>query len=371
MLTWKRITSWLVLSILTAGLVVGCGLAANHNELGDASDAGTTTQPLTSDCRLIEHDLGETEVCGEPQKVVTLSLHMLDLLLSLDNQPVASTMTLNLHRGDIFDNPAQQIPYLGDRITTQPVNLGSDHTPSLETLAALKPDLIIGEAGRNADDYDLLSQIAPTLLWRDRTNKGKWQESLRDLATALGQSEQAEAVIQQYETRIADVKTDFADVVNTHPNLLLLGANSLGEGFLVVNPDSYLGELLSEIGFQLIPPPPAALNAASPLMSIEALPTLNDADTIIVLGWNANVSDGLEDLDLSADASVTQRIETHQVKAIQQNWQANNIAQSLTASQENRVYFATFYKWNGLNGPISAELILKQLRQFFLTDNRS
>ncbi|MEM7061888.1 MAG: ABC transporter substrate-binding protein [Cyanobacteria bacterium P01_B01_bin.77] len=117
-----------------------------------------------------------------------------------------------------------------------------------------------------------LSQIAPTLLWRDRTDKGKWQESLRDLATALGKSDKADAVIQQYETRIADVKTDFADVVTTHPKLLLLGANSLGEGFLVVNPDSYLGELLSKIGFQLISPPPAALDSANPLMSMESLP---------------------------------------------------------------------------------------------------
>ena len=106
-------------------------------------------------------------------------------------------------------------------------------------------------------------------------------------------------------------------------------------------------------------------------MSIESLPTLNDADTIIVLGWNANVGEGLEDLDLSADVSATQRVESHQVQAIRQNWQTNNIAQSLTASRENRVYFATFYKWNGLNGPISAELILEQLPQFFLTDSRS
>ncbi|MEL6401399.1 MAG: iron-siderophore ABC transporter substrate-binding protein [Cyanobacteria bacterium J06626_4] len=317
---------------------------------------------------MIEHDLGETEVCGEPQKVVTLSLHMLDLLLSLDRQPVAATMTLNFHRGDIFDDPAQQIPYLGDRVTTEPVNLGDDHTPSLEKLAALKPDLIIGEVGRNASQYDLLSQIAPTLLWQDRTEQDKWQKSLRDLATALGQAEKAETVLQQVETRIADVRADFIDVVAAHPNLLVLGANDPDEGFLVVKPDGYLGELLSGIGFQLIPPPPASLDANNPLMSIEALPALNEADSIIVLGWNADVDEGLENSDASSDESATQQIESHQGRAIQQNWQANAIAQSLTASQANRVYFATFYKWNGLNGPISAELILAELRQFFLSE---
>ena len=366
MLIWKRITSWLALSILTASLVVGCGLAANHNDIGDGSIDGTSTQSRASDCRLIEHDLGETEVCGEPRKVVTLSLHMLDLLLSLDRQPVAATMTLNIHQGDVFDNPAQQIPYLGDRVTTEPVNLGDDHTPSLEKLAALKPDLIVGEASRNADEYDLLSQIAPTLLWQDRTEQGKWQESLRDIATALGQSAKAETVIQQYKELITDVRADLADVVATHPKLLLLGANNLDQGFLVVKPDSYLGELLTNIGFQIIPPPSGTLDAANPLMSIEALPALNEADTIIVLGWNADDSEELENANLSTDEAATQRIESHQGRAIQQNWQANAIAQSLTASQANRVYFATFYKWNGLNGPAGAELILAELRQFFL-----
>lgn len=39
---------------------------------------------------------------------------------------------------------------------------------------------------------------------------------------------------------------------------------------------------------------------------------------------------------------------------------------SLTASQENRVYFATFYRWGGFIGPIGAELILEQLRQSFM-----
>ncbi|MEM6427397.1 MAG: iron-siderophore ABC transporter substrate-binding protein [Cyanobacteria bacterium P01_D01_bin.128] len=366
MLTWKRIASWFMLSILTAGLVVGCGLAANHNGSGDAPTRGASAQSLASDCRVIEHDLGETEVCGEPQKVVTLSLHMMDLLLSLDRQPVASTMTLNFHQGDSFDNPAQQIPYLGDRLTTQPVNLGSDHTPSIERLFALEPDLIIGEASRSADEYDLLSQIAPTLLWDNRTGKGKWQESLRDIAMALGQGEKAETVIQQVEARIADVRADFAEVVAMHPNLLVLGANNPDEGFLVIEPNGYLGELLSGVGFQLIPPPPGALDAANPLMSIEVLPTLDEADIIIVLGWNADDSEELENADLSADESATQRIESHQGQAIQQNWQANDIAQSLTASQENRVYFATFYKWNGLNGPIGAELILDELRQVLL-----
>ncbi|MEM1256423.1 MAG: iron-siderophore ABC transporter substrate-binding protein [Cyanobacteria bacterium P01_H01_bin.21] len=362
MLTWNRIAGWLVLALLTTGLIVGCG-RATRDDLKDSYTADTSIESLASDCRVIEHDLGETEVCGQPQKVVTINAYALDLLLSLGVQPAGSTITLNVHQGEIFDNPAQQIPYLGDRVTTQPMNLGNASEPSLEKLTLLKPDLIVGQAGR-VDNYDLLSQIAPTLLWRNRTAKGQWQESLRDLAIALEQSEKAEAMIQQYETRIVDARADLANVVATYPKLLLLGASRLDEGVFAINADSYLGELLESIGFQLISPSVAKANAP---ISIEALPELDDADSIIILGYNFDVSDGrLENPASSADTTMGDLLETHQVQPIQQDWQESAIAQSLTASQENRVYFATFYKWNGLNGPIGAELILEQLRQFLL-----
>ncbi|NET38166.1 MAG: ABC transporter substrate-binding protein [Cyanothece sp. SIO1E1] len=142
----------------------------------------------------------------------------------------------------MFDQPARQIPYLGNQITSQPINLGSDAAPSLERLTLLKPDLILGEHGIGSN-YPVFSEIAPTLLWGDRTSKGAWQDHLRGIAQALHLEERATQVRQE-----------------------------------------------------------------------------------------------------------------------------NAIAQSLTASQENRVYFATFYKWNGLNGPIGTELILEQLRQFLLPE---
>jgi iron complex transport system substrate-binding protein len=43
------------------------------------------------------------------------------------------------------------------------------------------------------------------------------------------------------------------------------------------------------------------------------------------------------------------------------------IVNCLTHRQHrDRAYFATYYKWFGLNGPIGVELILEDLRQFLL-----
>ncbi|MCG8361999.1 MAG: hypothetical protein MJA27_01550, partial [Pseudanabaenales cyanobacterium] len=150
-LMWKQILGWLGLCVLTAGLIVGCGLSV-RNVSGENHTVNSSAPLPPSDCRLIEHDLGKTEVCGQPQKVAVLNAQTLDLLISLNLQPAGYAAPLNAYRGDVFDNPAQQIPYLGDRLTTQPINLGSDSEPSLEKLALLKPDLIVGEVG-HIDNY--------------------------------------------------------------------------------------------------------------------------------------------------------------------------------------------------------------------------
>lgn len=357
MVILKRLLRWMLLGCLTTALTVGCGIAANPS-----SNSNSPT-----DCRVISHDAGAAEICGQPQTVVSLSAHALDLLLSLDHQPAGYVAPISLSPGDVFNNPAAQIPFLGSAITTQPVNVGDAQGPSMERLTALKPDLILGET-RNEGEYKLLSQIAPTILLANRTVKGEWQEHLRILAAALGKSEKAEALIEQHQANLEQARIDFAEVTSAQPNLLLIGANLLEEGISVIQADTYLGELLEEVGFTLVKPASPSTLPNTPV-SLEGLPQLDSADAIIILGYNMDITDpDLKQALAVGGQSIEEVAEKHQVKSIKQSWEENAIAQSLMASQEDQVYFATYYKWNGLNGPIGTELVLKQLRQFFLDE---
>ncbi|MEM1241267.1 MAG: iron-siderophore ABC transporter substrate-binding protein [Cyanobacteria bacterium P01_H01_bin.26] len=357
MVTLKQLFRWMLLGCLTTALTVGCGVAANQR-----SDPNSPT-----DCRMISHDAGETEICGQLQTVVSLSAHALDLLLSLDHQPTGYAAPISLSPGDVLDNPAAQIPFLGSAITTQPVNVGDAQGPSMERLTALKPDLILGET-RNEGQYELLSQIAPTVLLENRTVKGEWQEHLRILAAALGKPEKAEALIEQHRADLEQARLDFTEVTSAQPNLLLLGANLLEEGIFVIQADTYLGELLEEVGFTLVKPASPS-NLPNAPVSLEGLPQLDSADAIIILGYNLDIADpDLKQALTVGEQSIEEIAEKHQIKSIRQSWEENAIAQSLTASKEDQVYFATYYKWNGLNGPIGTELVLKQLRQFFLDE---
>ncbi|MGF1542835.1 MAG: ABC transporter substrate-binding protein [Pleurocapsa sp.] len=62
-----------------------------------------------------------------------------------------------------------------------------------DRLTLLKPDLILGEEWNNKDEYSLLTQIAPTLLFSDLKNPDEvqsWQQDIDGIAKALGKQDQ-------------------------------------------------------------------------------------------------------------------------------------------------------------------------------------
>ena len=342
---WSRTLKLLMLAILTAIFITACSSNASKSRTSIE-----VAQSPTGDCQVIKHEAGETQVCTQPQKVVVLGPHMLDILLSLGVQPAGFAEIEALQRSD-YNNPAEQISYLGSRVTSEPVNVGTRGEPSLELLTQLKPDLILGEIGPNRDEYALLSQIAPTLLFRG-SGKDDWQQSIQVIGKALGRSEKAQQVIEEYNQRLATVRTELAPIVAAHPQALLLATMGLKEQIWFSDRTDYSGGLLEDLGFKLKSLPAKANQSTG--VSLEILPQL-DADLIFVRGWD------------SSPDNKTVNAADNPLKNLKQEWNSNAIAQTLNASQEDRVYFVNYYLWSVLRGPIAAELILNELRQFLLS----
>ncbi len=358
MAAWQRIMGWWGLVLFAAATTVSCGLV-------NPQPTTIIAPAVAADCRQVSHDWGETEICGQPQKIAVFGFHNLGLLLSLGMQPAGFAMEADLLGEEIFDDPARQIPYLGDRLTTQPLNLGGSGRPSLEKLTIMAPDLILGHAG-NAQSYDLLTQIAPTLLVSSPGFRDQWQDNLRVIARALGREEQAEALIAERAEQVETARANLTDAVKAHPKLLLIGGTRLEDRIFALGHDSYLGKLLESVGFELVFPAAPFSTVGTPI-SLEILPELDEADSIIMLGFNRDLKALAEaSQDNFANQSPADWLETHQIRPIQASWKENPIAQTLTASQENRVYFTTYARWGLLNNPIGTELVLSQLQQFFL-----
>ncbi len=361
MFTLIKTIKWIFLTTITALVIIACS-PSNPTSQQTANPPSNST-----DCRMIEHPGGNTEICGQPEKIVVLGPYPLNLLLSIDYQPAAYADPVRLNSKDIFDQPAQQIPYLGTHITTQPINLGTSSNPSLEKLTQLKPDIIFGQIG-NKENYNLLTQIAPTIIIENRPGNRQWAQTLRQMAKALGDEERAEKVISANQQLIDSARQDLASIVEKHPKILILGTNDLQDRMILINSDTYLGQLMEEIGFKIVSLPSTKANLPTVPISIEALPQLNEADIIMILGFNLKISE--EDVQQASDKkSLESLLETNQLKETKKSWQENKIAQSLTASQEKQVYFTSYYAWHGLAGPYGTKLVLQQLRDFLLTDS--
>jgi len=234
--------------LLAFGLLTTLAIAACQQQTSQTSEA-TATASNPEDCRIIQHEMGETEVCGEPERIVVLGPYILEYLLALDVQPIGYADHVAFHQGD-YTNPSQQIPYLGDRITPPIANVGTAFSPSLEAILKLQPDLIVGVADNNTDQYETLAGIAPTLLL-DYFDPA---ESLRAIAQAINQPEQVEQLIEQRQQQLALAQEDFAPLVAAHPKVLLLSSSEL-QDVRLESPAGYCSSLLEELGFQRVSPP--------------------------------------------------------------------------------------------------------------------
>ncbi|UJB67755.1 iron-siderophore ABC transporter substrate-binding protein [Acaryochloris sp. 'Moss Beach'] len=332
------------LRLKTMGLVMALAIA------GGACNRPSPPTSTDPDCRAIAHDLGKTEVCGQPQKVVTIGPNLLELLLALEVQPIAHAEYFPFPTPQ-FDHPEQQIPYLGKLLTGQPKNVGTAESPSLEAIAKLKPDLILADSIKNKDEYKLLSKIAPTLLFDYSGAGSAWQPDLQALGQALQKADKATAVVADAQQQVAKLKAKFQPIVAKDPKVLLLLSEQLSQGVRLETANSACGTLLEDVGFQVVVP--AALNQSpepSHVISLESLTNL-DMDWILIEGFS------------SQNIAKTPNPEAQQVKAIKKEWNENAIAQSLPASKAGKVYFTPVYLCHALLGPIGTEIFLSDLYQ--------
>ncbi|TVP63922.1 MAG: iron-siderophore ABC transporter substrate-binding protein [Nodularia sp. (in: Bacteria)] len=343
-----RTLKLLGLTILTTLIITACG--------GRVVEQTVNQQfPPSTDCQMILHEMGETQICGQPQKIVAFGPYILELLIALDIQPAGFADQIQFHQGD-YDNPSEQIPYLGERIISQPINVGLVYSPSFEALLKIKPDLILGTEA-NKTQYDTLSKIAPTLLF-------KWfdaEANLKTIAQVMGDSAKAEKILAENDQRLASAKQAFSPIVAAHPQVLMLvsSGQSLQEQLRFPNRNSFCTSLVTNLGFQLVFPQNLAQSnqGLPPPISIETLPQLNDADLIILLGRNFS--------DLNQRRG--QNYFEPEMKKLKQKWSENAIAQSMSASKAGRVYFIPGYLCLGLPGPIGTELYLNELQKQLLS----
>ncbi len=95
--------------------------------------------------------------------------------------------------------------YLGEEAQAIEV-VGTVPEPNLEAIAALEPDLILGTESRHSDLYDQLASVAPTVFMATQTDP--WQENVLLVGRALGREADAQALLDAYDARCAQLQED-------------------------------------------------------------------------------------------------------------------------------------------------------------------
>jgi iron complex transport system substrate-binding protein len=154
----------------------------------------------------IQHAHGETVIPAEPQRIVTWGWSNEDAVIALGKVPVGMPFQ-SYGGGDngIHDWVEDALEAAG---AETPVILDAGGEPPIEQIAALTPDLIIAAySGITAEQYAVLSGIAPTIAYSGAPWSTSWQDLTLIIGKVLGKEVEAQALVDDTTTW---VKAEFA-----------------------------------------------------------------------------------------------------------------------------------------------------------------
>ena len=226
--------------------LAGCAAAdspSGTSEPTSAGEAGGAAFPVT-----IEHAFGETTIEAEPERVVTWGWASADAVLALGVVPVA--IPFQGYGGDengVLPWIAEELEELG---APTPTVLPDAAEAPIEAIAAAEPDLILAHySGLTAEEYELLSAIAPTVAYPDQAWATPWRDVVTIAGEALGRSERAAEVLEEIDGAVAEA-------AQAHPELAGVTVAQVwdtGDAFYVYTPADPRVEFTEDLGMVTAP----------------------------------------------------------------------------------------------------------------------
>jgi iron complex transport system substrate-binding protein len=303
---------FLLLGILTTLMIIGCGINPQAN-------LNNNTVDITQ-MRIVKHAMGETKVPLHPEKIIVLG--GLDNALALGIKPIAATT--------LGDN--KFLEYLDD-FTVGIEKIGQNGQANLEKILYLKPDLILG-LDWDADLYEKLSQIAPTVLADSELD---WKNWLKKFGEAVGKPDKAENLLQDYDQKIQNLRVKLGDYLQTtEVSLVNFWANSTR---IYMN-ESFSGSIIQEIGLRR--PAYQDQDKNHENISLELIPKIAGDAIFLILGGH--------------NESRLQQFMNHPL------WS------DLPAVKQNRVYPVRSDIWIASWGIMGANAVLDDISKYLVGD---
>lgn len=245
--------------------------AANLLTFTNSTHVVSTAQP-----RLINHSMGVTEIIGTPERIVVIDMITSEFLYELGVKPVGvgSPQFLEIWFPEIHSNWSDVTP------------VGENFEPNFEAIAQLEPDLIIGAQFAHSEIYDMLNDIAPTILTDVNPEQGgptefeAIQQTTMMMADALNRHNAGMALVERMNAEFEEnaVKIEAAGL-NGSKFILAAGWVLLDEdkpNLSVAAPNSGNAQILERIGLiNAVPMPEEFDRFGDVYPGLEGLTTLD------------------------------------------------------------------------------------------------
>lgn len=234
-------------AVAVAPALGGCGSSADGGTAGPGAAASDVPVEEGAFPVTMTHKYGETTLTAAPERVVCVGLTEQDALLALGVVPVGVTYWFG-------DEELRGIyPWARDALgdAEEPELLKDTDGVQVERIAALRPDLIIGQySGLTEKDYRTLSKLAPVVAQSgEHPDYGMpWDEMTLAIGTAVGRPDAAQRLVDRVEQRITDEH-------DAHPEFAGQTAAVVTpyEGLFIYGPDDPRSRMLVDLGFDLHP----------------------------------------------------------------------------------------------------------------------
>ena len=285
-----------------------------------------TEDKASEESYTVTHAMGETTIKGEPKRIVVLTNEGVEALLAMGVTPVGAVEAFT---GDTwYAHTAEQLK--------DTKSVGTESEPSLEAIAALKPDLIIGNKMRQEKVYDQLNKIAPTVF--AETLRGDWQENFKLYSKAINKEEVGQEKLDTYNKHVEDLKAKLGDQTQQKVSMVRFMAGDVR----IYHKDTFSGVILEQLGFAR-PAEQDINDFAEKGLTKERIPAM-DGDIMFYFTYE------------TGDKEATK---------LEEEWINDPLFQNLEVAKAKKVFKVDDTIWNTAGGYLAAELMLDELETYF------
>jgi iron complex transport system substrate-binding protein len=312
-----------LLTIMMVFLLAACG----GNEK-DTADEQKDTEPTTEDTSYtVDHVMGTETFEKTPERIVILTNEGTEALLAMGVTPVGAVQSWT---GDPW------YEHIADQMKDVEV-VGLESAVNVEAVAALQPDLIIGNKMRHEEIYEQLKAIAPTVF--AETLRGDWQENFKLYSKAINKEEKGQEVLDNYNNHVADLKEKLGDKTSMEISMVRFMAGDVR----IYHKDTFSGVIFEQLGFAR----PESQNVddfAEKGVTKERIPAM-EGDILFYFTYE------------EGDNKATE---------VEKEWIEDPLFQNLEVAKAGNVHKVSDTIWNTAGGVLAANIMLDEMEEIIL-----